>query len=161
METQRRLPIQARRPVVNYLPKLPDEALHIIDLFLRKPHPTAVMIAELTFRRDFYEDGIEIGYFVENLPAMRYTRKGYLSFSPLKYFEDGECVETGIVERVRLRRLKENFLRERGSNEPLAPDSHDIVQEFLRLSRIPEGRDSLIEFLSLHLDPSDYDFLSH
>ena len=81
METHRRLPIQARRPVVNYL-QLPEEVLHIIDLFLRKPHPTAVMIANLTFRREFYEDGIEIGYFVENLPAMRYTRKGYLSFSP-------------------------------------------------------------------------------
>ena len=132
------MPSQARRPVVNYLPKLPDEALHIIDLFLRKPHPTAVMIAKLTFRRTFYEDGIEIGYFVENLPAMRYNRKGYDSFSPLKYFEsDGECVETGGAARVRLRRLKENFLRERGSNAPLAPDVVELVKEFLRLYNNP------------------------
>jgi hypothetical protein len=116
------------------------------------------MIANLTFRREFWEDGVEIGYFVENLPEMRYNREGYNSFCPLKYFEDGECVETGIVERVRLRRLKENFLRERGSNEPLAPDGHELVQEFLRLYRIPEGQDSLIEFLRSHLDPADYDF---
>ena len=136
MEMHRRLPIQARRPVVNYL-QLPEEVLHIIDLFLRKPHPTAVMIADLTFRRDFWEDGVEIGYFVGNLPAMRYNREGYNSFSPLKYFEDGECVETGGAARVRLRRLKENFLREQGSNEPLAPDVVELVKEFLRLYNNP------------------------
>ena len=107
--------------------------MHNIDLFLWKPHTTAVMIAELTFRREFWEDGIELGYFVENLPTMRYTREGHISFCPLKYFEDGECVETASTARVRLRRLQENFLRERGSNEPLALDGHELVQEFLRL----------------------------
>ena len=131
METHRRLPIQARRPVVNYL-QLPEEVLHIIDLFLRKPHPTAVMIANLTFRREFWEDGVEIGYFVENLPVMRYNTEGYNSFSPLKYWEDGESVETGEAERLRLRRLQENFLREHAPSMQLPPDPREYIREMLR-----------------------------
>ena len=114
--------------------------MHIIDLFLRKPHPTAVMIAELSFRRDFWEDGVEIGYFVGNLPAMRYNREGYNSFSPLKYFEDGESVETGEAERVRLRRLQENFLREHAPSMQLPPDPYENIREIIRRCETIFGR---------------------
>ena len=108
METQRRLPIQARRPVVNYLPKLPDEALHIIDLFLRKPHPTAVMIAETSFRR-FVTSGEETLYLVHG-PLMRFRNCNAIC---LRYYEPfGECEDTRRAARARLRDLEDQFVRD-------------------------------------------------
>ena len=136
METQRRLPIQARRPVVNYLPKLPDEVLHIIDLFLWKPHPTAVMIAETSFRRMKDRTGEEVYYEVHGpLMSIRGGRGNVINFS---YYDPlGECEETREIAERRLRDLEDQF----GRDQRIARHA----EEFRGM--LP---DSLIEFV-LHV----------
>ena len=118
METHRRLPIQARRPVVNYL-QLPEEVLHIIDLFLRKPHPTAVMMAELSFERN--------RYLVFERDGECHTEEVYnvhgpqrLSLKPGEWYANvfnynrpfGECEETHEIAEMRLRDLEKQFRRD-------------------------------------------------
>ena len=109
METHRRLPIQARRPVVNYL-QLPDEVLHIIDLFLRKPHPTAVMIAAISFRRlegPLAEEGMYLVYG----RTMKFRGCNAINFNYIMPF--GECPRTQKIAKKRLRDLRKHFLRDR------------------------------------------------
>ena len=135
METQRRLPIQARRPVVKYLPKLPDEALHIIDLFLRKPHPTAVMIAETSFRRLNGVNGKETVYIVHG-PLMRFG--GGCNAIVFRYYElNGECYSTRQIARRRIRDIADQFYRDQRIAE--------LVEEFRGMLPV-----SLIEFV-LHV----------
>ena len=118
METHRRLPIQARRPVVNYL-QLPEEVMHIIDLFLRKPHPTAVLIAELTFVRNRYlvferegECCTEEEYVVHGPQGLRLNPEEWY-FNDFHYNRPfGECEETQEIAEMRLRDLEEQFRRD-------------------------------------------------
>ena len=108
METHRRLPIQARRPVVNYL-QLPEEVLHIIDLFLRKPHPTAVMIAALSFRRLKNSYGRKPTYLVHG-PLMNFRGCNAIAYHYVMPF--GDCPDTFVAAIERRERLKMNFLRD-------------------------------------------------
>ena len=108
METHRRLPIQARRPVVNYL-QLPVEVLHIIDLFLRKPHPTAVMIAAICFRR--LGGPLVEGMCLVYGRTMKFRGCNAIPFNYTMPF--GECLTTLISATKRLERLKMNFLRDK------------------------------------------------
>ena len=124
METHRRLPIQARRPVVNYL-QLPDEVLHIIDLFLRKPHPTAVMIAALSFRRLKDSSGRKPTYLVHG-GLMNFRGCNAIAFHYVMPF--GECPRTYDLAIERLERLQRNFLRDQRVAR-LAPSLAGILQD--------------------------------
>ena len=142
METHRRLPIQARRPVVNYL-QLPGEVLHIIDLFLRKPHPTAVMMAELRFLRCktlVYKGGEcynEEGPYIVSGPQRLSLKSGDFYAIVFHYNQPvGECAETYEIAEMRLRALEDQFRRDRRFAR--------YVEEFRGLLPV-----SLIEF-SLH-----------
>ena len=123
METHRRLPIQARRPVVNYL-QLPEEVLHIIDLFLRKPHPTAVLIAAISFER---LSGPLEGYLC--LVYGRTVTFMGCNVIPFNYVMPfGECPRTIVPATERLERLKNNFLRDKRVAR-LAPSLAGIIQD--------------------------------
>ena len=124
METQRRLPIQARRPVVNYL-QLPEEVLHIIDLFLRKPHPTAVMIAAISFRR-LEGPLVEEGMYLVYGRTMKFRGCNAIPFNYIMEF--GECPRTCVPETERLERLKGHFLRDQRVAR-LAPSLAGILQD--------------------------------
>ena len=112
MEPHRRLPIQARRPVVNYL-QLPDEVLHIIDLFLRKPHPTAVMIAEMSFIRLKTLVGDEIECYIVEGPQRLSLNSGEF-YAIVFHYEHpfGECEDTHQIAEQRLRDLEKQFKRD-------------------------------------------------
>ena len=124
METHRRLPIQARRPVVNYL-QLPEEVLHIIDLFLRKPHPTAVMIAAISFRR-LQGPQAEEGMYLVYGRTMKFRGCNAIPFNYIMEF--GECPRTCVPEAERLKRLQMNFLRDK-SVARMAPSLAGIVED--------------------------------
>ena len=108
METHRRLPIQARRPVVNYL-QLPEEVLHIIDLFLRKPHPTAVLIAAISFMR--LNGPLEEGLCLVYGRTVTFMGCNVIPFNYVMPF--GECPKTQKIAKKRLRDIRKHFLHDR------------------------------------------------
>ena len=118
------MPIQARRPVVNYL-QLPDEVLHIIDLFLRKPHPTAVMIAAIFFRR-LKGPIVDEGMYLVYGRTMRFRGCNAIPFNYT--LPNGECPRTYEPAIERLERLKGHFLRDKKVAE-LAPMVARFVQD--------------------------------
>ena len=149
METHLRLPIQARRPVVNYL-QLPEEVLHIIDLFLRKPHPTAVMMAELSFERGHYlvfeggECHTEEGPYVVHGPQRLSLKSGEWYSSFFNYNRPfGECGKTHKIADMRLMGLEKHFRRD----QMIARQ----VEEFRGLLPVP-----IIEF-ALHLPMDQFE----
>jgi hypothetical protein len=92
--------------------------LHIIDLFLRKPHPTAVMIAELSFKRERYlvfeggECHTEEAYVVHG-PQRLSLKSGEWYANVFNYNRPfGECRKTHKIAKMRLRDLEKQFQRD-------------------------------------------------
>ena len=61
-------------PILKYLP-LPEDARRIVIQFLRKPHPTAVLIKQLTFER-FPNDGDMLAYWNAPIWPFGYSVRG-------------------------------------------------------------------------------------
>ena len=81
-----KLPLEARRPVVRYLP-LPREARHLIDQFLLQTHPAAALMSAVTIEeRDGPHDDIPAGNvkFLVIIPNLRMFVMDHPSPSPDK-----------------------------------------------------------------------------
>jgi hypothetical protein len=145
---QPRLPIQARRPVVRYLP-LPEAVLNILDEFLLRPHPTATLLSNVVFER-----GNLVRLDKSEIPEMwiykryeTYEEDGDVDFI-LVYDEiTGESEATVEIEAVRHRRLRTMF-----RNERLPPRAHPLARllEWVVFARTndTEGNPELIIFPS-------------